>query len=736
MIEDAELRKLFEAESIERIQHLKECFRELEQRFDQDMLDGVFRDAHSIKGAARMLSLYEIENKAHQLEEILESAKKQQIVLSSHDFDLLNDLLSEIEQLVAKEIYPSEQIQQQESSNTQIPHKQQIPSENTLQTPPKTSPQTSPQELKDKQANLVLHFATHSLPTTTIRVQSEQIHELMNQAGDLTVTKNRLFNFVEQVDNTLSLVEKSIHNRPGLQYFQKSETTQEMDIESLLQEVQRQLTKIRNSAYEDFHKLDQVTTSLAQRIRHLGRVPLSKLFDLFPHMMKEISQTCHKEIDFVMEGGEITVDKKIIEDMKDPLMHLLRNAVVHGIELPEERVSLGKPRQGRILLKAQQIAHTILIEINDNGKGLDLEKIKQKAVEEKLVKPEDAERLEPAQLYSFIFRSGFSTASSATELAGRGVGMDVVKSHIEQLGGTIFIESQPGHECRFSIELPTTALTTHVFLIEVVKKIYAIPIEVIESVQLLSINQIFQIDQQDTLMVKDQPIPIRFMPDLLNIPTQYKTLQLNSLLPCLILNVGDKKLAIIVENILDEQQVVVMPFPDLLIHIPYLTGATILKTGQVCLVINAFNLIKASHALSSINIAHLKQDLHLKSNKKYILIVDDSQSVRAYYTHFLEEEGYEVLTAQDGLEALHQLKDIPIDAIVSDIQMPNMDGLTLVAYIRRDEKYRHLPFIFISSLNTKEDQQKGLKAGANAYLIKSPTVLQDLLYTLNTFLLM
>ncbi len=721
MIEDAELRNLFEAESVERLQHLKESFQELEQRFDQDTLDSVFRDAHSIKGAARMLSLYEIEKKAHQLEEILDAAKKHQITLASADFKRLHELLSDIEQLVAQEIYPPEKTQTQKPTNIKVAQEQPAPSS-----------LPSSEEIKDKQAHLVLHFATHSLPTSTIRVQSEQIHELMNQAGDLTVTKNRLFNFVEQVDSVLALVEKSIHNRPNVPYMQKLEPKEDLEIELLFQEIQRQLTKIRNSAYEDFHKLDQVTSSLTQRIRHLGRVPLSKLFDLFPQMMKEIAQTCHKEIDFVMEGGEITVDKKIIEEMKDPLMHILRNAVFHGIELPQERKRMGKTPEGHILLKAQQITHTILIEIHDDGKGLDLEKIKQKALAEKRVKPEDLERLESAQFYSFIFLPGFSTVSAATELAGRGVGMDVVKSQVEKLGGSISVDSQINHGCRFSIELPTSVLTTHVFLIEVAKKIYAIPIEVIESIQLLSMEQIFQIDQQDAIMVKDQPIPICFMPDLLNIPISDHTY---SSLPCLILNVGGKKLATLVENILDEQQVVVVSFSDLLVNIPYLSGATILKTGQVCLVINPFDLIKKSHTIPSAHLSNLKQESPLQKNKKCILIVDDSQSIRAYYTRFLEDAGYEVFTAQDGLEALRQLKDVHIDAIISDVQMPHMDGLTFVTQLRQDENYRHLPVIIVSSLHTEEDRERGLQAGANAYFIKSPTVSQDLLYTLNTLLL-
>jgi two-component system chemotaxis sensor kinase CheA len=768
MIEDPELRGLFQSESEERLNHLENGLKELEKNpFDQELIEGIFRDAHTIKGAARMFEILSIEKIAHHMEEVLDGVRRKRYILTSVAISQFYKAIDAIRALVTEAVRgtPSgvnvEVVS--EGLNVRNLEKQREPaveSRSAVAQPstskegsfPSKEPQDQAQQREvERSSNLekgeietakILHrVASQSLQSPTIRIQTEQLNELMVQAGNLTVSKNRIYGLLEQLDQLIAYLEK-ISRHESWQCFigpqkqiegeKQGMHLQKEGFENLLGLIDK-LNQLRSTFADDFYALGGIMTAMSDRIRTLGLVPLSNLFDLFPRMVSELASACGKKVDFFIEGGEITVEKRIIEEMKDPIMHILRNAISHGIEFPEEREVLGKPSKGKIELKASQTANRIILEISDDGRGLDLRQIKQAAIDRKIASSEEVEAMSPAEIQALIFTPGFSTTSKVTEISGRGIGMNVVRTRIEKLNGIIQVESKPGLGFKIFIQLPITLVTTHVLLVEVKKNIYAIPIDMIEACALISNNQLFTMEGRDVICINDQPISVALLADLLNIPHEAPVRQQDKL-SCVILKVNGKRVAALVDAILEEQQVVVSPANFLFGSIRTLAGATILKTGRVCVVLNVYDLIKDldKGMLTTLSMAHKSK---LEERKKKILFVDDSYVARIMIKKILEEEDFDVILAEDGVDALAKLsRDPSIDAIVTDLEMPKMNGINLIKKVRLIQNYYSLPIILFTAVTSEELRKEGLEAGATAYLVKSDYNQNQLIKTLREIL--
>ncbi len=476
---------------------------------------------------------------------------------------------------------------------------------------------------------------------------------------------------------------------------------------------------LRDNAYESIHKLDNVAVRLIDQINSLGLVPLKRLFSAFPAMVQELSAACSKEIDFVIEGEDNAVDKRIIDEMKDPLIHLVRNAIDHGIELPDLREAKQKPRVGTIRLRARQTSNTLIIELQDDGNGLDLSAIKESAIRNRLYSVEELAAMNEVDIQALIFSTGISVKAVATNLSGRGFGMNIVRDHVEKLHGTIHVESVSGKGCTFSIQLPTIFVTTHVLMIRVDGNIYAVPIEAVESNVLFSLDEVFTVEGQDTIYVQNQPISVIPLADILGCEKKEEVSDgARNRFLCVVLKISGKRLAILVDEVFEEQKIVVTPFHDYLGKIPNFTGAAIMKTGEVCLVLNARDIFERIQKQGSITskLSHLPT---YSKRQKTILVVDDSNLVRVMLKRVLEGENYRVLVAEHGETALNIMAGEPIDALISDIEMPVMNGYELVSKVRMLGNYYKLPIILISTLSSVDDKRKGLEVGANAFINKS-----------------
>jgi two-component system chemotaxis sensor kinase CheA len=565
----------------------------------------------------------------------------------------------------------------------------------------------------------------------TIRVEPQKLDALMTQAGELTVTQVRMAHQMVGIEEIVALWEEwsrdSSSHRVGFDRLEKAQGDLKQfqnfhhRAEQRLEKLGHLIDRFKNQAYEDTARLEIVANELETGIRNLRLLPLSTVFNLFPRMVRDLAKQQGKEIDFVIEGGDTRVDKRILEEIKDPLLHILRNAIDHGIETPEERQAAGKPRTAFLGLRGYQTGSSISIEVIEDGRGLNIESIKQTALRRGVCREEELAAMTASQIQSLIFAPGFSTRTTITEISGRGVGLDVVRTNVERLKGTIQVESNFGMGCEFKIKLHATVATSQVLTVEVNSTSYAVPVEFVETTMLVSREEIFAIEGSQTIAIDGQPVSVAWLSDLLALPVSApSTSKLGDLtaknIPCLILKSGSDRLGLLVDELLDRQDVVLKPQSKLLKRIRNVSGATILGNGEVCMVLNPQDLLKSIRKGNGA--LKVKAAVQPTKTKRSLLLVEDSIVIRAQVKRLLENAGYEVTAAVDGLDGFNKLQNGNYDAVISDVEMPNLSGLELTAKIRQYKEYKELPIVLVTTLASDEDKRRGADAGANAYFTK------------------
>jgi two-component system chemotaxis sensor kinase CheA len=492
------------------------------------------------------------------------------------------------------------------------------------------------------------------------------------------------------------------------------------------------VNQLKFDATEDTANLENIANELESGIQNLRLLPLSTLFNPFIRMVRDLAKQQGKEINLVIEGGETRADKRILEEMKDPLLHIIRNAIDHGIETPTERENLGKPRTATIRLRGYQSGSNIGIELSDDGRGLNVESIKRTALRRGIVAEEELAKMTTAQLQSLIFMPGFSTRTEVTELSGRGVGLDVVRTNVERLKGSIQVDSGPGMGCKFQLIVSANVAITSVLLVEIAQTPYAIPVESVETMLLVSRQEIFAIEGGKTITFDGQPVSVVWLADLLELPVSTPSSPTAAhstakTIPCVILKLGSERLGLLVDVLCDRLDIFLKPQSKLLKRVRNIAGATILGNGEVCMVLNPQDLLKSLQKGSSASVA--KEDEQARTKNK-LLLVEDSIIIRTQMKRLLEGAGYEVSIAVDGLEGFNKLRAGNFDAVVSDVEMPNLNGLQLTAKIRQYQEYSELPIILVTTLAKDEDKHRGAEAGANAYLTKGDFDQKVLIQTL------
>ena len=823
MIEDQELRDVFKVASQEHLQKLDDGLLYLEQHpSDLAKLEQLLRETHSLKGDAGMLGVKNVASLAHQMEHILGGIKRGETQLNSDISDRLSQGLDAMRKLVNEAVtgedsgvntfyilasmmgassppQPQAAASMVDTSSSQVPEQLLVEAQFTepptqeLETNFETSEvlnleknssflpiQPKPEFLLQAQnlpapsgpatasasQSAVTASSTSSYRIETIRVATQNLDDLMTQAGELTVTKTRLGHRVTEIEQITTLWEEW-----SREYFVTSLTVDRMQIdengikangkfsqlqdyyqrtEERLERLGTLVNRLRNRVYEDTARLELIAEALESGIRTLRLLPLSTIFNLFPRTVRDLAKREGKEVALVIEGGETTADKRILEEMKDPLMHMIRNAIDHGIETVEERKKIGKPPVATLRIKGYNIASYIIIEVADDGRGLNIENIKQTAVKRNICTIEQLAEMTEVQVQSLIFTPGFSTKKFVTEVSGRGVGLDVVRTNVEALKGSIQVESLPGKGCTLRLQISTSLATANVLIVVVEDIPYALPVEFVDTAKQVSQSEIFAIEGKETILSNGQPLSVAHLTDLLELnhkqwweknrhlrqetsseilrKSQKTSLDSNfSKMPCIVLKVGEERLGLFVDALIDEQDVVIKPQSQLLKRVRNVSGATILGTGEVCMVLNPQDLIKSvRQQVSSRRVSGARSQLETASRKQVILLAEDSIATRTQEKRILEGAGYEVVTAVDGLDAFHKLKTRDFDALISDVQMPNLDGLALTIKIREQKEYSELPIILVTSLASDEDRKRGADAGANAYIPKG-TFNQDVL---------
>jgi two-component system, chemotaxis family, sensor kinase CheA len=783
MIEDEELRSLYKVASAEHIQKIEAGILHLEKNPQNTAkLEEMLREAHSLKGDSRMLGVSDAESLIHQIEEIFANVKKGEARLTPDLCDRLYKGIDAVKQ-IAREAVTGEPVNveifyvlsqlmgatpesEPPSTTSEVPAQASIQSANAeidallaeflqetgapppVAAPPEPSPvqvDGKPWGRRKSDAELDVAIAEDDYQIDTLRVEASRLDRLLTQASELLVTQGRFSDRNSDLQIIQALWEEwnretfvsrltfdEIERRlqiPELKPIQKFYH----QVDQRLERLGKVIAQLKNATYDDTARLEIVSNDLESGIRTLRLMPMSTIFGLFPRSVRDIAKQLGKDVHLVVEGGDTPADKQILEAMKAPLSHLVRNAIDHGIESPEERQRQGKPPTANLRLRAYQTASSVCIEVLDDGRGLDIEAIRNTALRKGIHTEAELATMNAEQIQSLIFAPGFSTRTSVSEISGRGVGLDVVRANVERLKGTLQLESSPGKGCLFRLTLNTNLATTYVLLVEVSQSIYALPLEYVRTMMLIPPQDIFAIEGTQTINFEGEPISVVWLADLLgltvNVPSSTKGIDTGlKTLPCIIMQIGSERLGLLVDAMLEQQDIVMKPQSKLLKRIRNIAGATIRGNGEVCMVLNPQDLFKsAKKGTISVSVQELSQQSQVKSK---ILLCDDSIPIRTQLKRILEGYGYDVTAAVDGQDGFNKLRMGSFDAVVSDVQMPNLDGLGLAARIRQFKEYDELPVILVTTLASEEDKRLGAEAGANAYITKGDFDQRVLLDTL------
>ncbi|KIM11663.1 MAG: chemotaxis protein CheA [Sulfuricurvum sp. PC08-66] len=518
----------------------------------------------------------------------------------------------------------------------------------------------------------------------TIRVDVKRLDHLMNLIGELVLGKNRLIKINDDVEERYE----------GEEFLE--ELNQVVSIVSL------------------------VTTDLQIAVMKTRMLPIGKVFNKFPRMIRDLSRELNKKIELVISGEETELDKSIVEEIGDPLVHIIRNSCDHGIEDFETRKLKGKPETGIIELKAYNEGNHIVISIADDGKGLNTEMLKQKAMEKGVISEHEADNMSEKEAFGLIFRPGFSTAAQVTSVSGRGVGMDVVKTNIEKLNGIIDIDSVVNEGTTMKLKIPLTLAIIQALLVGVQEEFYAIPLaSVLETVRITK-DEITSVENRSVMRLRDEVLPLVHLVDIFEVERVFDT---GEHAYVVILGLAESKIGVIVDSLVGQEEIVIKSLGEYLKGMEGIAGATIRGDGGVTLIVDVAAIMQMAKSISTKSMTSTKASVVKAKNSPsdyHVLIVDDSKTDRTIMRKSLEPLGITLSEANDGLEALNILKagEKQFDAVLIDIEMPRMDGYTLASEIKKYSKFKNLPLIAVTSRSGKSDRMRGVESGMVEYVTK------------------
>ncbi|CRI34490.1 Signal transduction histidine kinase CheA [Helicobacter heilmannii] len=788
-----EIMEDFLVEAFEMNEQLDQDLVELEHNpEDLDLLNRIFRVAHTIKGSSSFLNLDTLTHLTHNMEDVLNRARKNELKITPdvmdivlRSVDMMKTLLVNIRNTgtdsnagldiegITKELQAIVQEPESESPNVSPNAQETKPEHHALE--PQAQPHEeveakvghenepdytnmSPQEVEkeierllklrqeadkarraekrkeEAQSNTVQHTPVQNTPSPsahlqstpapkapnaptpkstpvkstqatakpgtpkkegeksvaigveqTVRVDVGRLDHLMNLIGELVLGKNRLIRIYGDVE-------------------------ERYDGEKFLEELNQVVSSI-----------SAVTTDLQLAVMKTRMQPIGKVFNKFPRMVRDLSRELGKSIDLVINGEETELDKSIVEEIGDPLIHIIRNSCDHGIEKPEDRKMLGKPETGTVELSAYNEGNHIVIKISDDGAGLDPEKLKAKAVEKGVITEREAATMTDKEALNIIFKPGFSTAKTLSNVSGRGVGMDVVKTNIEKLNGIIELESEVGVRTTQKLKIPLTLAIIQALLVGVQEEYYAIPLSsVLETVR-ISQDEIYSVDGKSVLRLRDEVLSLVRLADIFKVDA---ILESSREVYVVIIGLADQKIGLIVDYLVGQEEVVIKSLGYYLKSTKGIAGATVRGDGKITLIVDVGTMMEMAKNIK-VNVNNLMSEAQNSNVKNapsdyIVLAIDDSSTDRAMMRKSLKPLGVTVLEATNGIEGLEMVKnaDKMPDAVLVDIEMPKMDGYTFASEVRKYNKFKNLPLIAVTSRVTKTDRIRGVESGMTEYITK------------------
>lgn len=767
-----QLRTAFALESQEHVRTIASSLLALEQAHGSiatAIIEEAFRAAHSLKGAARAVDLKDIEYLCHSMESAFAAIQHQQVLVSGELLDALHATLQAVEKMLAGEVVganvlsdlaagiegllrddlaiakaekilkrPMSSMMEQEHAGREQTAADPAHAENQAaiareHTRPASAHETRIQHEPPQQTGVSQSEGTEAAPSSS--AHQEQRHTVSQQqpvAATIRVASQRLDMLLRTAENLITVKQVLQETHATLKEILLQLSERAIDAQSL-REIQTSLAGLQQRVDQESITANTLIDILIEDAQSLLMLPCSYIFDTFPLAAREIARSLGKEVTLDIKGQEIELEKKILEKLKDPLMHLLRNSIDHGIESPQERHALGKPPRGTISISvSHRNARELDLTITDDGRGIDFDRIRVTAVARNLLSEEEARTATEQKLLDLLFTSGFSTSPIITDLSGRGLGLAIVRQAIEELDGTIHVESVPGQSTRFHITLPYGKSSFKGHFVSVQGHRFVIPSAAVVQAVRVQQQNILTAGNAEVIDFHGEVIGIVHLGALLGVPPSMDQ-QTPAHVVALVCRYQDRAYAFIVDELHGEHDVLTRPLGTLLGNVRMVQGATIAGGNTAIPILNVHELLDTAFSMRTETAppAAARQE---SRKKKRILIVEDSVTSRTLLKSILSAAGYEVQTAVDGIEGYTMLKSEPFDCVVSDVEMPRLDGFGLTERIRQDPALARLPVILVTGLESREHKEKGIAVGANAYITKSGFAQNNLLETIRRFI--
>lgn len=701
----------FIEEARDHLGRLTQGLADLEQGIDTEQINSLFRSAHTLKGSSRMLKLEPITLVAHSLEDLLSALRDKRLGSSAEVSALLyqavDTLTDQVEALEAKGEVAELNATQLEFCKKLSALAENPDLLNTPVTPATTASPTVVSEAKAEQDKPALKS------TDTVRIKLSKLEELIKLMGELVSNHAGM----RELATSARQLEKAAESKPNshleMQQFSRNIRETVLAQEDLMQELHDKALQMR-------------------------MLPLGIVLDSASRLVRDMARSLDKQVECRIQGSEIELDRQMIDQLADPMIHLLRNAVDHGIEPPAERQKKGKPARGLIKITARQDAGWVVLDISDDGAGLSLEAIRDKALKKGLVTEADLAEMSDQEVTDLIFLPGFSTSALITEVSGRGVGMDVVKrSIVDELQGVISVRTQLGKGACFTLRLPLSLAKMRVLTISAAGHELGFTAQYIAELLSVPEASLIKVADRNAVIIRNEFVPVVKLADLIGLPVKAKQASKpiaanKKALLLLVIRVHTEKLALIIDKLLDERDLVIKQLPEHLHSNTLISG--MVTTGQnklVSLLHVPYLLAKARKVRGT---AKNETPTLGKEQRKRILVVDDSLNTREIERDVLEAWGYQVTLAEHGQDGLDKARAEVFDAVLTDVEMPIMDGFTLTARLREEENYRDKPIIIITSRAKESDRRRGIEVGADAYIVKGSFDQNSLVDTLKILL--
>ncbi len=729
----------FKIEAQEHIQVLISGLIELEKappaEKQREIVETIFREAHTLKGAARSVNKIAIESICQSIENVLAGLKRNEVPLSSQLFDVVHQSVNYMDQFLST-------LEEGRTVNEKSDIAQLIQQLEDLLEGPGPSQRYYDEDVKVIETKPPI-IPEKSSSLETVRISTTKLDAVLLQAEQLISTKLMSGQRAIDLRQTVSIIgswrKKWAKIYPEVRKIrQLIETKEKPPLQNLsnlplskfveffdwnytfIDSLEDRLVTLAKSAEHDHRSFVGILDNLLEDTKKILMLPFSLLLEILPKMVRDLSRDQGKDVELVIHGGELEIDRRILEEMKDSLIHLVRNGVDHGIETPEERAQKNKPVRGRMSIDiTQKEGNKIEILISDDGAGVDSAKVRLAAQKHGLISLEEAERLTEPEALSLIFRSGVSTSSIVTDLSGRGLGLAIVREKVEKLGGNISLENSLGVGTTFRILLPLTLSTFRGIVVRVEEDHFVLPTIHVEQVVRVPEEEIRTVENRETIQLNGQVLSVVRLSDVLELPAKRAKAKPAENITLVILGFALMRIAFLVDEVVHEQEVLVKSLGKQLSRVRNISGATILGTGKVVPILNVSDLMHSAVKASATTVRTSTTSQKIKAETKSILVAEDSITARTLVKNILESAGYRVKTAVDGVDAFTALKTEKFDLVVSDVDMPRMSGFDLTTKIRADQKLSELPVVLVTALESREDREQGIDVGANAYIVKS-----------------